>query len=137
MMPVVRLKTVAQNKTGTYSALCMNDLPLCVTVERPWLNNKNGISCIPRGITAHFIKYLSPHNGSTWICQDIENRTNVEIHAANIPGDVEGCIGVGQYFNNFYPEGPENPPIMGVANAQATIAMLRKTLPDEFDLVIE
>ena len=128
-MQQVKLITVAQNSLATYSGLVMNDLPLCVTVERPWLNNAPIISCVPRGITGHFKKYQSPKNGQTWICQNIPNRSDIEIHAANIPSQVEGCMGVGQYFAMFTE-------CLGVANSQSTMAMLRNTLPEEFDLVI-
>lgn len=129
MTATVKLITLAQNLIGTYGALVMNDNPLCVTVERPWLNNQNIISCIPRGITAHFIKYFSPKNGAVWICQDVSHRSDIEIHAANVPNQVEGCIGAGQYFADFMGT-------RGVANSQFTMTMLRKTLPDEFALII-
>jgi len=128
-MQLVKLITLAMNPVGTYGGLVMNDSPLCVTVERPWLDNQEGISCVPRGMTAHFTKYLSPHNGLTWITQDFKPRTNIEIHAANVPLQVEGCCGVGQYFADFSG-------VMGVANAQQTMKLLRQALPDEFDLAI-
>lgn len=128
-MQQVFLKTAAQNPGGTYGVLTMNNLPLCVTVERPWLDNQPDISCVPRGITMHFTKYQSPKNGWTWISQDAPGRSNIELHAANVPSQVEGCAGMGQYFTTF--DG-----VMGVANSQVTMGMLRQTLPDEFDLVI-
>lgn len=64
------------------------------TIERPWLDNKPNVSCIPEG------KYRtgwrdSPRFGETWHVKDVEERTWILIHAANYPKDVQGCIGLG------------------------------------------
>jgi len=64
------------------------------TIERPWLDNKPNVSCIPEG------KYRmgwreSPKFGETWHVKDVAERTWILIHAANYPKDVQGCIGLG------------------------------------------
>lgn len=127
-MEKVYLTRAARNPVGSYGVLVYNSYPLCVTAERPWLNNKPNVSCIPAG-TYHFKRYQSPHNGETWITQDVPGRSNIEIHAANTPEQVEGCCAVGLYFAQF--DG-----VMGVTASLATMNRLRATLPNEFDLVV-
>lgn len=124
----VTLTRIAKSAVGSYGVMAYRHAPLCVTVERPDLNNAPFISCIPIG-TFRFKKYLSPKNGVTWISQDVPGRPDIEIHAANVPKDVEGCCGVGQYFATFLG-------VQGVANSQPTMSVLRNTLPDVFDLVV-
>ena len=64
------------------------------SVERPWLNNKPNVSCIPDG--DYFLeKADSPKFGECWKVLDVEDRTHILIHPANWPRDVEGCIGLG------------------------------------------
>jgi len=64
------------------------------TVERPWLNNKPNVSCIPTG-TYDMGWRDSPRFGETWHVKDVEDRTYILIHVANFPTDVMGCIGLG------------------------------------------
>lgn len=127
-MSEITLIRAAASSNGNFGILAMDGIPLCVTLERPWLNNQHDISCIPIGIYG-FTKYLSPTKGFVWITQEVPDRQDIEIHAANLPSQLKGCIAVGQYFYNF--DG-----IYGVANSQATLEMLRTKLPDSFDLTI-
>ena len=108
----------------TYGVLVSNDIPLCVTLERPWINNQNNVSCIPEG-TYKVSKFDSPSKGKVFLLHDVPNRTMIEIHAANTINDLLGCIGVGM---NFY-QG-------GIATSRMTLDRLLKDLPDEFDLTI-
>lgn len=127
-MENVYLTRIASNSVGMYGAIAYNNNALCVTVERPWLDNQSDISCIPAGKYL-FNKYQSATNGQTWITQDVPGRDNIEIHAANVPAQVEGCCAVGLYFTQF--DG-----VMGVAASQATMQKLRGTLPDTFYLIV-
>ena len=54
------------------------------TVERPWLNNKPNVSCIPTG-TYDMGWRDSPRFGETWHVKDVEDRTYILIHVANFP----------------------------------------------------
>lgn len=64
------------------------------TVERPWLDNKPNVSCIPVG-TYEMGWRESPRFGETWHIKDVPDRTYILIHVANYARDVEGCIGLG------------------------------------------
>ena len=72
------------------------DTYIADTLERPWLNNQENISCIPAGryevqmlFSEHFQRKL-PH------LLNVPNRTNVMIHPGNTVNDSEGCILVGK-----------------------------------------
>lgn len=64
------------------------------TIERPWLDNAQNVSCIPTG--TYLTRWReSPRFGFTWELRDVQDRTYILIHAANYPSDVQGCIGLG------------------------------------------
>ena len=97
---------------------------LCYTVERPWINNQPKVSCIPAGIY-DVETYQSPTKGQVWQLQDVPDRSNIEIHEANFPSQLEGCIAVGDSIGII--EGQK-----GVTNSDKTYAMLQQELPDSF-----
>ena len=72
------------------------------TIERPWLDNQVGISCIPTGI--YYCERDMYYGGDgvggkrdypCFIVKDVPGRTEIKIHIANYVKDIIGCIGVG------------------------------------------
>ena len=64
------------------------------TIERPWLFNQAGISCIPTG--EYLLKwYSSPSKGMCYKVCDVPNREYILIHAANYASELQGCIALG------------------------------------------
>ena len=67
----------------------------CFTVERPWLDNKTSVSCIPEG--EYQIK-LGQYNRGGYPAYEVLNvpgRTHIKIHVGNTSNDVIGCIALG------------------------------------------
>jgi hypothetical protein len=64
------------------------------TIERPWLDNRPNVSCIPIGLYP-MERRVSPRFGETWYMPDVPDRTWILMHVANFPKDVQGCIGIG------------------------------------------
>jgi len=64
------------------------------TLELPWRNNREDVSCIPDGVYP-WQKYNSPTKGKVILLQDVPGRTNIEIHIANYVRQLLGCIAVG------------------------------------------
>lgn len=121
----ITLRRISFSKDApTYGVMILQDIPLCVTVERPWLDNQKNASCIPPGVYK-----CSPHNGAqfkdVWKLENVPGRSAILIHAGNTSSDVQGCIAVGQAFYNG-----------GISNSRMTMDMLRKTLPEHFTLEI-
>lgn len=66
---------------------------VCETIERPQTGEH---PCIPEG---WYIakRYNSPKNKRiVWQLEDVPNRTNIQLHIANWPSELEGCIAPGK-----------------------------------------
>jgi len=124
------LKRQPSTDDGTLGELFDDDgNHLCYTIELPWKENLPDKSCIPLG-TYEFNRYISPKHGSVWIARDVPNRTNIEIHPANLADELLGCIGVGDTIGNI--DG-----MVAVLNSRSTFRMLLSTLADSFSLTIQ
>lgn len=108
----------------TLGVLLQGNKPLCVTVERPWMGNARNVSCIPPGVYR-----CVPHSGAkfkdVWRLEGVPGRDAILIHAGNRASDVQGCIAVGRAFHGD-----------AITDSQATLAELRKALPDSFDIEV-
>lgn len=125
---MIELKRISYSDRGTFGVLLKDKIPLCLTLEDPWKDNKKNVSCIPEG------KYKCvPHNGTkyknVWRIKNVIGRSAILIHAGNTENDTEGCILVGQSFGRLGDK-------VAVLNSQNTLAQLRGVLPDHFEIVI-
>ena len=60
------------------------------SLERPWLNNAVGLSCIPAG---HYKFKRDTHGRFQWFrVLDVNKRTDIEMHLGTKPSHSEGCI---------------------------------------------
>lgn len=74
------------------------NLPFCLTIERPWLNNEREKSCIPVG--DYICKRInSPKFGITFQVWNVLGRAEILFHKGNIMDDSHGCIIVGERFD--------------------------------------
>jgi hypothetical protein len=90
------IKRLYSKPSHIIGQLSIEDNYFSDSLERPWLNNQENISCIPAGryevqmlFSEHFQRNL-PH------LLNVPNRTNVMIHPGNTVNDTEGCILVGK-----------------------------------------
>lgn len=100
---------------------------VCYTVERPWLNNEQGVSCIPAG-TYDLNRYdsnkfkdcfsLTCHSLGVGLTGDY-HRNYILIHPGNFPGDIEGCIAPGMELH---------PTTWGVSQSENAMDLLRKLI---------
>lgn len=84
-----------QNNVATLGVIKVNDLHLPIfTLELPWRDNKDDISCIPVGqykiIPHHSAKYPD-----TFEIVGVPGRDAILIHIGNYPRDTKGCVLVG------------------------------------------
>jgi hypothetical protein len=81
-------------KDRTVGRLTYNDEHF-YTIEKPWVDNQQNISCIPTG-SYKLIRVDSPRFGAnTWEVANVTGRSHILIHVANTSADVIGCIGLG------------------------------------------
>jgi len=89
----ITLRRIKRNEFATFGVLFVPSLeaPFLVTLELPWLENEKQISCIPEGAYP-LTSIESPKYGSTWLLENVPNRSEILIHAGNYPKDTHGCI---------------------------------------------
>jgi hypothetical protein len=66
------------------------------TVEQPWNANLRGESCIPEGVYECSRAHFNRGGYDTVQLVGVPRRSQIKVHVANWPEDVEGCIGIGQ-----------------------------------------
>jgi hypothetical protein len=93
-MKKVILKRRPSIPMGTFGVLSVDQLVL-FTVELPWKDNANNVSCIPPG------KYRCCWTKSprlkkfTYEVTNVKGRSGIRIHSANFATQVLGCVALG------------------------------------------
>ena len=104
----------------------------CKVVERPWDNNNRGTSGIPKGkyifkkrtdSPAHGTVYEEWDDPTTPQREDVKDRDNVQIHAANYPDELLGCLAPGLIVARF-PKAPGLPVKKGVTSSATALKQL-------------
>jgi len=90
----------------------------CFTLEKPWLDNQENISCIPVGEYCYYSR-TSTRNGKVLQLENVEDRTSIQIHAGNYINQTQGCILVGDSIRLL-----NNDKIPDVANSRNTLTNL-------------
>lgn len=103
----MKLQRLSQDATETRGHLIDEDanVVVCVTLERPWLDNQHDVSCIPAG--SYVTKRVhSPHFGcEVFQIMDVPNRGNVLLHWGNFVTNSEGCVLLGTAFADLNGDG--------------------------------
>lgn len=102
----------------------------CHSLELPWRNNINDISCIPNGIYP-CRKIISPNHGECFEILEVPFRTLVRGHIGNFIKSTLGCVLFGDSIKDFNNDG-----ILDVTNSGKTFDKLMSVLPEEFVLEI-
>lgn len=109
-MQTVKLLRSSDDKVETLGKLSVGDFS-CVTLERPWLDNANNVSCIPKGnyvckyTLSNRLSQVSGHAYYTYEIIGVPNRSGVRIHSANYVNQLEGCIALGAELKDLNLDG--------------------------------
>ncbi len=81
----------AETVNGMIGILIINNFPCCLTLERPWEDNKVNVSCIPPG------KYKCKRDqsqrwGDTFEVCNVPGRTLIKFHEGCTAEKSKGCI---------------------------------------------
>ena len=96
-MRIVRLARLGYLPMATFGMFRLSDALTLPTVELPWKHNQPNVSCIPVGV---YIIKLDDYKGEypDYKVLDVPNRWAIEIHRANVPTELRGCIAPGTAF---------------------------------------
>jgi hypothetical protein len=95
---VLTLRRFEENSHGTFGVLMNNlNLPICLTLELPFVDNLKGVSCIPEGVYA-LKRFASPTHGKVYQVVGVPNRAGILLHPANLSSQLRGCIAPGRAF---------------------------------------
>jgi hypothetical protein len=124
------------DKSGTLSRVVVGDRQF-YGIERPWINNKPEISCIPNGEYT-LIHHDSEKYGPVWafVGGSVSYQSNRHadrfaclIHSANYGHQVKGCLGLGK------DKGVTSDGSLAVWSSRDAIRELRTIMPVDGDVV--
>jgi hypothetical protein len=128
--------------TGSFGEMLIDGAHFAATCEQPWNNNLQGHSCIPVG-DYQLLPFNSDKHGETvvfhnpalgiygttdMIPAEQHGRSLCEIHSANWPSELEGCVAVGETVTDIGSKG------RGVNNSKITMEALREHWGDRTGL---
>lgn len=76
---------------ATRGVILAGGVPLCHTLELPWIDNRKNWSCIPPGVY-RLTKASSPRFAKCFYVHDVPGRSGILIHPGNTVADIQGCI---------------------------------------------
>jgi hypothetical protein len=76
----------------------------CVTLELPYFNNAQNISCISTGLYSATILH-HPKFGYCAKVHDVVGRSGIFMHTGNYHADIQGCVLVGETFADINKDG--------------------------------
>lgn len=99
-----------------------------VTLELPWEDNERGVSCIPAGLYS-VTAWDSPTKGRCYRIGPVPGRDNILIHTGNYNKDTQGCILLGNTFEDINKDG-----VMDVSGSRSALTRLLLSAPMGFML---
>jgi hypothetical protein len=126
-------REIISNKATLGSLFNDKGLELAKSIEPPFMDNKQEISCIPFGV----YKCKKDNTGKYrfWKVLNVEGRDAIEMHVANFASELRGCIAFGQSWS-FMSNPKTNKLELSVTSSGKTFEKLKEILPDEFELTI-
>lgn len=109
------------------------------SLELPWKENQNNISCIPAGV--YICKWTKStrmsaekgHDVFTYQIMDVPNRGGVRIHSANYFHQLRGCIALGNAAKDMDMDGCDD-----ISHSGATVKAFEKYMNyQDFELEIK
>lgn len=130
------------------------DQEVVQTLELPFKDNKQNISCIPDGeyivrktvspawtkSERDRIKHLKPNitkeelekiQVKLWLVLDVPNRSGIRFHSANFVSQLRGCIAPGLRRWDINNDG-----IIDIMDSKKALSLMEEFLPEEFKLIV-
>ena len=100
-------------------------------LELPWKDNKRRVSCIPEGVYEAIIHDSPKFGRCVWI-QNVPDRSEILIHAANYVRQLLGCQAAGKSHIDIDGDG-----LKDVTSSRKTVNEIVALLPNKFKVQIE
>lgn len=71
------------------------------SLERGWVDNQKGVSCVPEGIYPLKLEYSPKFKKDLWELYGVPNRSECKFHVANYWYELNGCIALGRKHKNL------------------------------------
>lgn len=65
------------------------------SIERGWMNNERGVSCILEGVYPVVFEYSHRFRRNLYEIKEVPGRSECEFHAANYARQLNGCVALG------------------------------------------
>lgn len=91
----LELERWSRGPNATFGQILLSSGVLLYTVERPWLDNRPRVSCIPTG---HYVCLPRKYHAGDYDAIEVtgvDNRTHILFHKANCASELAGCIAPG------------------------------------------
>lgn len=85
---------------ATQGVFLLNGHFICDSLERPWKDNEQFVSCIPDGVYPIQWTYGKHKVGDCYEVGEVKGRAGVLIHTANLVTELEGCIAPGDRYGD-------------------------------------
>ena len=127
--------TMIKIKTISYDDCTMGRLEFgdfqCFTLELPWKDNQQDVSCIPEG---HYkaVRYDSPQHGWVLLLLDVDDREMIEVHPGNFTHQILGCILVGNSIKYL-----DSDSVPDVTNSRDTLEALLALIEHDVEIDIQ
>jgi hypothetical protein len=130
---LTRVNYSKEQTTGFMQFFDENDTLIftCMTLELPWRDNMQGISCIPSG---DYVceRLTSPKLGVSYDVKKVEGRSYILVHRGNFRHQIAGCILVGKFLKDI-----NNDKILDVVHSVETVGTINSLVGRTFKLKIE
>lgn len=88
---LAEIRRIEKTDKETFGVLSLDGQIICWTLERPYLDNKPNVSCIPAGIYV-CQRIQSPKFKETFEIMNVPGRTHILFHAGNKVEESLGCV---------------------------------------------
>jgi len=124
-LPTIHLYRVVEDPAlGTFGMVAKEKVPFCCSLELPWRQNKNDISCIPANAYV-CERFTHKDLGLAYRVIGVPGRSGVLIHIGNLVKEIRGCILLGNSFDVVTTKAGSGPGV--AASRQALFELMAAT----------
>jgi len=130
-------REIISNKATLGTLINSKGLVIAKTLELPFMDNKQGISCIPFG--TYQCKRDNTGKYRFWKILNVPGRRYIEFHNGNFADETDGCILLGQdwaFMSNKKTNQMELSVTSSVRTFKKILELEQELIPDEFLLQI-